>query len=89
MNRSKLNKKPLELLIECERVADKILQNKQEIIALDKRRQSNREAIRNLGKNDQKKTWITIGPMLVKMEKQKSINLLNKGESFSGSITLF
>lgn len=73
------SKKVLKLLIDTERVADQVLQNKQEILELDKRRQTNRVAIRDLGKNEDKKVWITIGPILVKMEKGKAIDLLKKG----------
>lgn len=80
--------KPLELLIETERVADQILQNKQEIVELDKRRQSNREAKRGLEKPDDKKAWITVGPMLVKMTKDKAVKLLEKGIHTMSSIVL-
>lgn len=73
------NKKVLEILMNSERLADQVLQNKQEIIELDRRRQSTREAIRNLGKSDEQNTWITIGPILVKMEKEKATDLLKKG----------
>lgn len=74
-------KKVLEILKESERIADQVLQNKQEIIELDKRRQSTREAIRDLGKNSDKSTWITIGSILVKMDKSKANELLKKGIS--------
>lgn len=74
-------KKVLEILMESERLADRVLQNKQEIIELDKRRQSTREAIRDMGKTDDKNVWITIGPILVKMEKQKAHGLLKKGKT--------
>lgn len=73
------SKKLFKLFIDTERVADQVLQNKQEILELDKRRQTNRVAIRDLGKNEDKKVWITIGPILVKMEKGKAIDLLKKG----------
>lgn len=75
------SQKVLEILKNSERVADQVLQNKQEIIELDKRRQSTREAIRDLNKNTESKVWITIGPILVKMEKTKGLDLLKKGES--------
>lgn len=78
MNQNVPNKS-LKLLIETERVADQIMQNKQEIIELDKRRQSNREALRSIQKGDNDKTWITIGPMLVKMKTEKTVELLTKG----------
>lgn len=79
MNWSPNVSKPLELLIETERVADQILQNKQEIVELDKRRQSSREAKRNLEKTSDKKAWVTVGPILVKMAKENGIKLLEKG----------
>lgn len=72
--------KSLQLLIETERVADQIMQNKQEIIELDKRRQGNREALRAVEKSDEKKAWVTVGPMLVKMGKDKAVQLLSKGK---------
>lgn len=74
------SEKTIEILIETERVADQILQNKQEIIALDRRRQHSREAIREIGKNDEKKVWTTIGSLLVKLPREKSLELLQKGE---------
>lgn len=83
------SRKVLEILKDSERIADQVLQNKQEIIELDKRRQVTREAIRDLGKNDEKSVWITIGPILVKMEKQKACNLLKKGESKLDNIICF
>lgn len=72
--------KVLEILKDSERLADQVLQNKHELIALDKRRQSTREAIRDIGKNSDKKVWITIGPILVKMERLKALDLMKKGE---------
>lgn len=73
-------KKVLDILMASERLADQVLQNKQEIVELDKRRQSTREAIRDIGKNTDKNVWITIGPILVKMEKKKANDLLKKGK---------
>lgn len=72
-------KQPLDLLIDTERVADQVLQNKQEIVELDKRRQHNREAKRLLEKSNEKKSWVTVGPLLVKMTTEKGIALLEKG----------
>jgi hypothetical protein len=73
-------KKTMDILIATERVADKIIANKQEIIALDRRRQETREAIRNLSKSEgQDKTWITLGSMLVKMKREKAQGIMNKG----------
>lgn len=80
------SRKVLEILKDSERLADQVLQNKQEIVELDKRRQSTREAIRDLNKNSDKNIWITIGPILVKMEKQKANDLLKKGENNEAKI---
>lgn len=70
----------MEILIATERVADQIISNKQELIALDKRRQTTREAIRDLKKSDAEHFWITIGSMLVKTKKEKALELLKKGK---------
>lgn len=60
-------------------MADQILQNKQEMVELDKRRQSNREAKCSLEKSTDKKAWVTVGPILVKMTKERGEKLLEKG----------
>jgi len=73
--------KTINLLIETERLADKIIQNKHEIVALDKRRQDTREAIRELGKSEDKKAWITVGSMLVEMKKDKALELLQTDQN--------
>ncbi|KAM7341712.1 pdrg1 prefoldin-like subunit [Cochliomyia hominivorax] len=74
--------KCLEILKSTEEVADKVLVNKQELVNLDRRRQQNREAIRELEKNTQdKKVWTTIGSMLVKLERQKALDLLKKDQT--------
>lgn len=77
------SRKVLDILKNSERLADQVLQNKQEIVEMDKRRQFTREAIREMGKSTDKNVWITIGPILVKMEKEKAGNLLKKGEHWS------
>lgn len=95
--------KCLEIIKSTETVADKILMNKQELVALDKRRQENRQAIRRLendGKEDseetekqtktkkKKKVWITIGSLLVKMELEKALKLLKRGNFIDDSISI-
>ncbi|XP_037035979.1 p53 and DNA damage-regulated protein 1 [Bradysia coprophila] len=73
--------KTINILIETERLADKILQNKHEIVALDKRRQDTREAIRELGKCEEKKAWITVGSMLIEMKKEMALELLQTDQN--------
>lgn len=68
-----------DIVYQSEKVADKILAHKQELVNWDKKRQGNREALRELGKSTDKKVWITVGSMLVQMERLKAIEVLSKG----------
>lgn len=68
-----------EIVYKTEENADKILSNKQELVNWDKKRQGNREALRELQKSTDKKCWITVGSILVEMERTKAINVLVKG----------
>lgn len=79
MNGARIAEKPLKILIDTERVADQVLQSKQEIIELDKRRQSTREALRLVEKSNEKNAWVTVGPILIKMERKKAIEMLTNG----------
>ncbi|XP_059613864.1 p53 and DNA damage-regulated protein 1 [Phlebotomus argentipes] len=72
--------KTIELLEATERVADKILMNKQEIVELDKRRQANREALREVKKSDEEKHWISVGCLLVQMTREKAAAMLEKDQ---------
>ncbi|XP_047523544.1 p53 and DNA damage-regulated protein 1 [Pieris napi] len=67
--------KTLKYLVSVEKLADEILSDKREIVLLDKRRNQNREALRDLAKSEQKKCWVTVGSVLVKhnMESTKSL----------------
>lgn len=68
-----------DIVYQSEKVADKILAHKQELVNWDKKRQGNREALRELSKSTDKKVWITVGSMLVHMERLKAIEVLSKG----------
>ncbi|XP_053691005.1 p53 and DNA damage-regulated protein 1 [Sabethes cyaneus] len=73
--------KTIEILRETERVGDQILMRKQELIDLDKRRQETREAARTIRKNfprEDAKVWITVGSMLMKLDRSKALELLEK-----------
>jgi chaperonin cofactor prefoldin len=69
-----------EIIYENEKVADQVLQNKQLILEYDKKRQGNREALRELRKSTEKQVWMTVGSMLIEMERQKAIDALADGE---------
>jgi len=72
--------KSISIITETEELADKILANKQELIALDKRRQETRETLRLMEKSEEPKVWITVGSMLIKMQREKATELLKKGK---------
>jgi chaperonin cofactor prefoldin len=73
------NDRVFELIYKNEECADKILANKQELLSWDKKRQGNREALRELRKSEDKKAWITVGSMLIEMDRLKAIDVLSKG----------
>uniref|UniRef100_A0A0K8TR70 P53 and DNA damage-regulated protein 1 n=1 Tax=Tabanus bromius TaxID=304241 RepID=A0A0K8TR70_TABBR len=70
--------KTIEILVESEKIADDILVIKGELIALDKQRHETNEALRNVQKTDEKKVLITIGTMLVKVERERALDILQK-----------
>lgn len=72
-----------EILFKSEKVADQILVNKQELLEWDKKRQGNREAIREMKKSDDKKVWITVGSMLIEMGREEAIKVTEKGRKSS------
>lgn len=74
------DEKVYEIVLENERVGDQIMQNKQLIVEYDKKRQGNREALRELRKSDEKNVWMTVGSMLIEMERLKAIEVLSDGE---------
>uniref|UniRef100_A0AAG5CSG8 p53 and DNA damage-regulated protein 1 n=1 Tax=Anopheles atroparvus TaxID=41427 RepID=A0AAG5CSG8_ANOAO len=74
-------RKVTEIILETERVADRILANKQKLVELDKRRQETREALRVIEKHfPLRRIWISIGSMLVKQDRQGAVDLLRKDQ---------
>lgn len=73
-------KKVVDIIYNSEKVADQILVNKQEIVNYDKKRQGNRESLREMKKSTEKKIWITVGSMLIEMERVEACKVIEKGE---------
>ncbi|XP_052867128.1 p53 and DNA damage-regulated protein 1 [Anopheles cruzii] len=79
-------RKLMAILLETERVADRVLSNRQELVQLDQRRQDTREALRLIEQHFPTESprpgrlWITIGSMLVKQDRQEAIELLRKDQ---------
>lgn len=76
-----VEKTTMEYLFRVESQAEKILNEKSEIISMDKIRNNNRMAIRALMncKTPQDKTWIAVGPIMVKVTIEKAKEMLQKG----------
>ncbi|XP_067007861.1 p53 and DNA damage-regulated protein 1 [Anabrus simplex] len=70
----------LEYLSEVEELGEDILTDRQEIVALDRRRNHNREAIRALTTPSENKAWMTIGSLLVKLPTEKATEVLKKDQ---------
>uniref|UniRef100_A0A8D8PXA9 p53 and DNA damage-regulated protein 1 n=1 Tax=Cacopsylla melanoneura TaxID=428564 RepID=A0A8D8PXA9_9HEMI len=73
-------KKSLQHLTDIEEKAEEILYSQQEIVALDKRRNAAREALRAMNKSQDKKVWMSLGPLLVKVDKSKAEAMLKKDQ---------
>lgn len=73
-------KKSIQHLTQIEEKAEEILSSQQEIVALDKRRNATREALQAITKSQEKKVWMTLGPLLIKVDKSKAEAMLKKGE---------
>ncbi|XP_042208945.1 p53 and DNA damage-regulated protein 1-like isoform X2 [Homarus americanus] len=71
-------------LEEVETAAEEVISDRQEIITLDRRRNTNREALRQLRTNDlissspAAKTWICVGNMFLKIPKSLAIENIDK-----------
>lgn len=73
-------KRSLAHLQTIEELGEEILRDRSEIVALDHRRNGDREAHRALEKQKNlKTTWFALGPMLVKLPVNKASELLKKG----------
>ena len=59
--------KTVQQLSCTEELAEDILRDRSEMVALDQRRNHNREGIRALSKLKVRSSWVSIGPVLVKM----------------------
>ncbi|XP_043489875.1 p53 and DNA damage-regulated protein 1 [Polistes fuscatus] len=70
----------LNHLQQVEAKAGEILTDRQEIVALDKRRNDDRAGMRALQKTNCNKTWIVVGPMLLKMPNETAEELLLKDQ---------
>ena len=80
------NARVLNHLRELEESAEHVLADKQEIIDLDRRRNSNREALSALDKaskshwkGDESRTWLTMNNCFIQMKTGTAKNLVRQG----------
>lgn len=84
-----VEKTTMEYLFRVEQQAEKILLDKSEVISLDKKRNNNRMAIRALMNNKpQEKTWLAVGPCLVKIPCEKAKTMLEEGTQFTNLLNI-
>jgi hypothetical protein len=69
----------LKYIQQIEEKGVEILTDRQEVVALDKRRNDDRVGMRALQKQKGDKAWITVGPILIKMKSKAAEELLKEG----------
>ncbi|XP_031782545.1 p53 and DNA damage-regulated protein 1 isoform X2 [Nasonia vitripennis] len=74
------HKEMLNYLSKIEEKGVEILTDRQEVVALDKRRNDDRVGMRALQKQKGDKTWITVGPLLLKMNSKAAEDLLKEDQ---------
>ncbi|XP_063072601.1 p53 and DNA damage-regulated protein 1 [Engraulis encrasicolus] len=72
----------LEYLTEVEEAAEDVLSDKQQIVDLDKRRNSNREALNALRKHmsGEDKAKVCLGNMIIRFPKDKTIQMIERDQ---------
>ncbi|XP_011501232.1 PREDICTED: p53 and DNA damage-regulated protein 1 [Ceratosolen solmsi marchali] len=70
----------LDYIQQIEEKGVEILTDRQEVIALDKRRNDDRVGMRALQKQNGDKTWITVGPLLIKISSKAAEELLKEDQ---------
>lgn len=71
-------KEQLIYLARIESLAEEILVDRQEMVKLDERRNNLRVAAREIRNSTENKFWIQIGASLVKAEKNRALDILQK-----------
>ena len=72
----------LKAVTEIEELAEEVLVDRAQIVDYDKKRNSNREALRAIKKQPQSKHWFCIGNSFIKVSHNHCKNILDKDETF-------
>ncbi|XP_049816745.1 p53 and DNA damage-regulated protein 1 [Schistocerca nitens] len=70
----------LRLLSEIEEIGEEILRDRNEVVALDRRRNQTREALRAIQKSAADKVWVSVGSLLIKIPEKKATEMLKRDQ---------
>ncbi|XP_047117148.1 G patch domain and ankyrin repeat-containing protein 1 homolog isoform X1 [Schistocerca piceifrons] len=70
----------LRLLSEIEEIGEEILRDRNEVVALDRRRNQTREALRAIQKSTADKVWVSVGSLLIKIPEKKATEMLKRDQ---------
>ena len=82
MLNSQTTESTLKTVTEIEELAEEILVDRAQIIDYDKKRNSNREALRAIKKQPENKHWFCIGNSFIKVTHDHCQNILEKDQSY-------
>lgn len=82
MLRSQETEVTLKSVTEIEELAEEILVDRAQIVDYDKKRNSNREALRAIKKEPENKHWFCIGNNFIKVSHDHCKNILSKDQTF-------
>jgi len=68
-------------ITDLEEVGDEILKDRQTIIDYDRKRNANRESLRHLRNQSDKKTWIAMGNTFFKLETTSAAEIIQKDQT--------
>eukprot|EP00054_Salpingoeca_dolichothecata_P014455 m.81710 g.81710 ORF g.81710 m.81710 type:complete len:127 (+) comp20999_c0_seq3:220-600(+) len=71
-------------IAEMERLAEEVLMDKQQVVDIDRRRNLNRTALREMSHKslkDEKKVWMTLGNMFVKFPHDDALTLVQQDQT--------
>ena len=71
----------IKTITEIEELAEEIMTDKAQIIDCDKKRNSNREALRTLKSSCANKEWFCIGNLFIKVSRNTSVKILEDDQT--------
>jgi len=72
--------KVFKLLTDLEKTAEELMTDKRTVIDLDRRRNDNRVALRQLGKSKENKSWLVMGNTFFRLETSEAKSVIEKDQ---------